>query len=526
MKILTLKIGAILLVLIAGCSLDTPDAPPSDNPFDPENPETGGDPFKVQAQLENGAIRVTWRAVIHPTITGYSVYRNENASAFARIHAVSLGTTAYADTTIRSGYRYGYYVVGRFGDDEGDSSRLRIAYVNTSPALLIEGGVAQTPARSVTLTLVAFAAERMLLSNSEGFVGAVWEPFSPTKPWQLTTGYGTKRVYLKVAFGSGDTSEAVTDEIEPAELNPNLRILPDSLFINHTEVTLSMPNVGATEMMIADNPDGTGADWQPYQPEISWNLSPGDGWKKVYGWFRNDWYSASVPVLDSVGLDTRAEISSFTWSTSGGDTLYPGDVISFECTVRNDDFGVETGGTVLAVVDGWQPVLLLEDRFGIYTELFEIIRETPTIRGVYVIATFTDRAGNIANPVTYLWSLTVIARGYFSFTITEGNKSILIEDATIDGVSLTIGDEIGVFTPSNICAGAYIVTSEGFPVGLSAWGDDQGEAGINGFLDGEVMTFRIWDISARQELDADADVMEGEIIYERDAFTVVTLHSR
>ncbi len=114
----------------------------------------------------------------------------------------------------------------------------------------------------------------------------------------------------------------------------------------------------------------------------------------------------------------------------------------------------------------------------------------------------------------------------FRFTQTDGNHSILILEATLNGQSLEVDDEIGVFTPAGLCAGATLLTDDGdgiFPVGLAVWGDETGDQIINGFRNGEEMSFRFWDLSARSEMDARAEIIQGELVYSRDSFTIVNL---
>ena len=298
-----MKFALILILLLVGCSLDTPDAPLNDNPFDPANPETHGDPFKLQTRLEPGAIRVTWHKVVHPTITGYSVYRSVNDSSYARIRELSTADdTTFADRAIRNGNRYGYYVLARFGDREGAySSRFTKAYVRTSPALFIEGEtVTETPTRNVTLTVLAFEAERMLLSNSADFAGAVWEPFAPTKAWQLTTEAGTKRVYGRVTF-AGDTSDVVEDEIEPAGPSISFTINGGASFTEQNSIILSISHQWATEMLVSNQVPISEGVWRPIIDSLRWELIEGNGLKTVYMKARGDFQVESF-ASDSIHL--------------------------------------------------------------------------------------------------------------------------------------------------------------------------------------------------------------------------------
>jgi formylglycine-generating enzyme required for sulfatase activity len=397
----------LVVLLLASCSLDTPSQFPRDNPLDANNPDTHGDPYHLTAELADGGVRLSWQAVNWAPLVGYSIYRKEDAGASARLQQIGVVTT-YTDRAIRNGHRYEYYVVARSNSGEGEASQVVKATVNAAPVIFIEGqNVAQTPTRNVTLSLIAYGGERMLLSNSSDFTGATWEPFTVTKSWQLTTGSGTKTVYLRVAFNSGDTSAVYSDQIDPAALNPVLQILPDSTYINHVNVTLSMPNTGASEMKVSNSADSASVNWQAYNPQLNWNLSAGDGWKTIYAWFRNDFFAAG-PAVDTVGLDTRASIATFDWTHTGGDTLIPGNQVTFTMRAADDAFGADTGGRSSVTVEGWQPIGLAGQAGGIYSATYTITDQTPEVRSARVTVTLTDRAGNATPTVVSDQQLTMI----------------------------------------------------------------------------------------------------------------------
>ncbi|MFN3820765.1 MAG: choice-of-anchor D domain-containing protein, partial [bacterium] len=127
-----------------------------------------------------------------------------------------------------------------------------------------------------------------------------------------------------------------------------------------------------------------------------------------------------------------------------------------------------------------------------------------------------------------LTGVGVAPRPHFSFTQTDVNHSLLINRATLNGELLNEGDEIGVFTPNGLCAGAVmleVVNGEIFPVGLAAWADDAATGEIDGFRSGEEFAFRIWDLSERQELEAIADYVDGPSTFTPNGFSVLILSS-
>ena len=112
---------------------------------------------------------------------------------------------------------------------------------------------------------------------------------------------------------------------------------------------------------------------------------------------------------------------------------------------------------------------------------------------------------------------------HFQYVRTDNNQSLVVGTATLDGSSLVTGDEIGVFTPGGLCAGASTVTADGFPVGIAAWGDDPNSAPIDGFRTGESFSFRYYEAAAGAEYAATAHFTEGPQAYQANAVTQLTL---
>ena len=149
--------------------------------------------------------------------------------------------------------------------------------------------------------------------------------------------------------------------------------------------------------------------------------------------------------------------------------------------------------------------------------------------------------------VSYLWStgetsqsITVATQGFYAITVTDGNgcsnsdeayltvnfsgtgpgwipvntgvmHTILIPDTadiTIDGISISVGDYIGVFYDSSgtpACGGYTVWTGQ--TASLTAWGDDIVTIGKDGFYSGESFNFVIWQASTATSFMAMADYM-------------------
>ncbi|MBT4500362.1 MAG: T9SS type A sorting domain-containing protein, partial [Gemmatimonadetes bacterium] len=105
---------------------------------------------------------------------------------------------------------------------------------------------------------------------------------------------------------------------------------------------------------------------------------------------------------------------------------------------------------------------------------------------------------------------------------TGDSHAILVESAAIDGIPLENGDEIGVFTPDGLCAGAAIWDGE--KAALTVWADDSQSPEIDGFPSGEKLNFRVWDRSLDSEGGLRSAVyVEGDSLFGAAPATVVKL---
>lgn len=87
----------------------------------------------------------------------------------------------------------------------------------SSGSISINNGATYTSSKNVTLTIIGTDAvsgvTQMMISNSSGFSGASWESYATSKAWSLTSGDGTKTVYIKFKDGVGNESSTYSDSI-------------------------------------------------------------------------------------------------------------------------------------------------------------------------------------------------------------------------------------------------------------------------------------------------------------------------
>ncbi len=113
---------------------------------------------------------------------------------------------------------------------------------------------------------------------------------------------------------------------------------------------------------------------------------------------------------------------------------------------------------------------------------------------------------------------------HFRFEPTEIHHRLLVEAALLNGAPLQVNDEVGVFTPGNVCAGASIVNEVGARLNLTAWGADP--ENDNGFRNGDEFRFLFWDARSRREIPAEPDWLEGPEAFAANALSILDLFAR
>ena len=196
-------------VLLITCE-EQPTEPQRDNILDPNNPETGGDPFNLTAQIAGGGIQLIWQTVSVGSVVGYNVYRKVDYWNFNLLVEIdSLNTSLYTDTDIQNGHKYTYYIVTRNEQGEESTSNTAHIEINNTPCLSIDEGE-YTSTREVNLTLLAFGAEKMQIGTPD-LSGAQWMNYTTIKTVELSSGDGTKVVKARFAYPDEDTSGVVSD---------------------------------------------------------------------------------------------------------------------------------------------------------------------------------------------------------------------------------------------------------------------------------------------------------------------------
>ena len=202
------------------------------------------------------------------------------------------------------------------------SDAITLDTVAPSGTVAINGGVAWTTSRSVTLSVPASDATgtvtRVRIKNSNDFATAVERPYAPTQPWTLLSGAdGTRTVYV---WWKDDTNHwspvATSDSIILDTVPPNGSVLVNggAAWTNRRAVSVAVSATdarsGVTSVRLSNTAttsgglltDGTNFT---YATPRAWTLAAGaDGVRTVYVQWRDGAGNWSAAKSDTITLDT------------------------------------------------------------------------------------------------------------------------------------------------------------------------------------------------------------------------------
>ena len=111
---------------------------------------------------------------------------------------------------------------------------------------------------------------------------------------------------------------------------------------------------------------------------------------------------------------------------------------------------------------------------------------------------------------------------HFNYPMNTGESySIVVNSVDFNGKHAEVGDEIGVFTPSELCVGAG-VWQRGI-TGIAVWQDDDRTEAKDGFTVGEKMVFKLWNRSENKEIELSAIFDKGDGKFGTDAYALANL---
>ncbi len=144
-------------------------------------------------------------------------------------------------------------VYAKFKDAAGNESTCEsdtIIHDNTaptSPTISINNDAATTNSTSVTLTLSATGATQMYVTSTAGCSsGGTTEAYSTSKSWTLTSGDGTRTVYVKYLDEAGNASSCASDDITLLPAPPPDPSSFTATVDQSTQITVSWNSGGGT----------------------------------------------------------------------------------------------------------------------------------------------------------------------------------------------------------------------------------------------------------------------------------------
>lgn len=182
-----------------------------------------------------------------------------------------------------------------------------------SGSVVINSGAQYATAPRVQLSLSATdslsGVSQMRFSN-DGSTWSAWEAYATSRAWDLSSGDGTKTVYVQFRDRAGNVSPVATDTIVLDTVAPsaNPQINGGAAYTNSPSVTVTLNGYDATsglsEMMVSTRSDFAGVSWEGYQATKSLTLPSGDGTKTVYVKLRDRAGNVSGVFTDTIVLDT------------------------------------------------------------------------------------------------------------------------------------------------------------------------------------------------------------------------------
>ncbi len=168
---------------------------------------------------------------------------------FFTIDGNVLKTNALFTYDTKNSYRITISVTDQAGNSSDKEFTIQITK-NHAPigTILINNGAAYTSSSNVTLTMTATDTEGEAIDmrfSNDGFTWSSWESKVSTKSWILSSGDGSKTVYMQLKDAAGNISNAFSDTIGVDTTPPFISGVTNGGIYN-TDVTISFNEGTAT----------------------------------------------------------------------------------------------------------------------------------------------------------------------------------------------------------------------------------------------------------------------------------------
>ncbi len=266
----------------------------------------------------------------------------------------------------------------------------------------INNNAVYTVSAAVTLNLSATDAgssvSQMKFSNNN-ITWSTPEAYATTKSWTLTSGDGTKTVYVKYKDVAGNWSSTYSDSIVLDTVPPTgtIKINNGAASTTSLNVTLNLSasdsRSGMSQMQFS-NDNSTWSTPEAYATTKSWTLTSGNGTKTVYAKYKDKAGNWSGAISDTINL-TLAD----TTPPTGSITINNNAVYTTSTSVTLNLSATDTGSGMGA---GSQ-MQLSNDNVNWSTPAAYAVTKTWTLTSgngtKYVYVKYKDVAGNWSSPV-------------------------------------------------------------------------------------------------------------------------------
>ncbi|MFO0582572.1 MAG: carboxypeptidase regulatory-like domain-containing protein [Anaeromyxobacter sp.] len=243
------------------------------------------------------------------------------------------------------------------------------------------------------------------LSNSSGFSGATWQPYTTPLAWVLTPGDGTKTVYVRFRDPAGLVSTSIQASINLAATPPSsgtLILASGAAATSVATVSAAVTATSATQMQFFVNGVADGRGWIPYATSttVALGATPNEATRVVSVTFRNVGGIEGGGTSAAIRYDTVApRTGSLAISgTLGNGTVSPSLTATPAVVLSTIPFTADTDVAQMAVVQATLSTTACNTMFGTPQWQSSALSLTFVLTGTdgakRVCLLFRDGAGN------------------------------------------------------------------------------------------------------------------------------------
>lgn len=291
------------------------------------------------------------------------------------------------------------HVYARYRDYAGNISESAIDTIivdQTAPKgkFEINNGAKFTTSRNVKLHFNAEGASDVSIQSL-----GTWVPYEKELEFQLPAEQGPQVVAVKFRDKMGNQSKLAFARIIldlEAPSMPRVLINGGNRYTKSHNVNIRLSAIGASEMMVSNDPNLHGAEWRPYRYLLpSWTFDVIDGEKIVYVKFRDEAGNETEIKSDKIILDqgqpSGGKIKIVSKEGNEGTTNNKEGLVNLELSVTGDD-------ARYMMVSNTEN--FFEGRWEIYRNKVEDWKLAVGDGEKAVYVKFRDRAGNVSIPAS------------------------------------------------------------------------------------------------------------------------------